>query len=61
MHDNEARCAIEGITLRVRLDLVDEVAVGDFVLVHAGYAIHKLAEPEALETLALLREAGSLE
>ena len=58
LNGKEARCAVEGITLRVRMDLVEEVQVGDFVLVHAGFAIYKLEEPDALETLALLREAG---
>ncbi|KAF5055089.1 HupF/HypC family protein [anaerobic digester metagenome] len=39
----------------VRLDLVD-VAVGDFVLVHVGYAIQKLSKEEALETRAVFQE-----
>ncbi len=47
--------------LRVRLDLLDEVSLGDYVLVHAGFAIERLDESEALETLRLLEEAGQLE
>lgn len=39
--------------------LADDVAVGDYVIVHAGFAISRLDEEEALETLALMREAFS--
>jgi len=39
----------------VRLDLVD-VGVGDFVLVHVGYAIQKLSREEALETREIFRQ-----
>jgi hydrogenase expression/formation protein HypC len=39
----------------VRLDLVD-VEVGDYVLVHVGYAIQKLSKEEALETRAVFQE-----
>lgn len=57
-HENRARCVVGGLSLQVRLDLVEEVEVGEYVLVHAGFAISKLEEPDALETLALLKEAG---
>ena len=39
----------------------DEVSVGDYVIVHAGFAISKLDEEEAMRTLELLRELGELE
>ena len=39
----------------------DEVSVGDYVIVHAGFAISKLDEEEATRTLELLRELGELE
>lgn len=45
-----------GVKRDVRLDLVEDAAVGDYVLIHAGYAIQKLSEEEAAETIALLRE-----
>ena len=38
--------------------LVPDATVGDYVLVHAGYAINVLDEEEAQETLELLREIG---
>lgn len=41
--------------------LADEVNVGDYVIVHAGFAISLLDKQEALETLALMRETFSPE
>jgi len=45
-----------GASVQIRTDLLDDVKVGDYVLVHAGFAIQKVNEDEALETLRLLRE-----
>ncbi len=47
-----------GAALRIRTDLLEEVDVGDYVLVHAGFAIERVDEDEARETLALLRKLG---
>lgn len=41
--------------------LADEVKVGDFLIIHAGFAISKLDEDEARETLELMREHFSEE
>ena len=38
------------------LDILDDVKVGDFVIVHAGFAIEKLDKEEAEKTLALIKE-----
>lgn len=46
---------LDGITRRVRVDLLERAAIGDYVLVHAGVAIAVVDEAEALETLSLLR------
>lgn len=46
----------EGVTRKVRTDLLDNPAVGDYVLVHAGMAIAKVNEEEAQATLSLVRE-----
>lgn len=53
-----------GVRRGVGLHLVEDVQIGEYVIVHAGFAISKLDEKEAQETLALLREmaeAGSVE
>ena len=50
-----------GITREVQLDFVPEVAVGDYVIVHVGFALSRLDAEEAERTLELLREMGALE
>jgi hydrogenase expression/formation protein HypC len=45
-----------GVHREIGLQLVPDAKLGDFVLVHAGFAIQKLDEQEALETLRLLEE-----
>ena len=58
-----AICAIDGVRREASLMMVDDVAVGDFVLIHAGFAIEKLDQEDAEQTLALFREvlaAGGL-
>lgn len=47
----------DGISREIRLDIVDHwPAVGDYVIIHAGFAIHSLVAEEALKNIALLRE-----
>lgn len=48
---------VDGVRRQASLMLVDNARVGDYVIVHAGYAISILDEASALESLALLREA----
>jgi hydrogenase expression/formation protein HypC len=50
----------DGISKEVRLDVVDHWPnIGDYVIIHAGFAIHSLIEEEALKNLALLRELAA--
>ena len=56
----EATVEQGGLTTRVRLDLLEEAQVGDYVLVHAGFAIERLRPQEAEETLELWRELDAL-
>ncbi len=51
-----AEVSVGGAVFRAGLQMVDDVAVGDYVLLHAGFAIEKLKEEDALETLRLLKE-----
>jgi hydrogenase expression/formation protein HypC len=54
---NQARADIGGVVREISLELVDRPAeVGDYVLVHAGFAIRRLDEEDAKETLRLMRE-----
>jgi len=53
---------IDGVQKEASLKLLDEpVEIGDYVIVHAGFAISKLDEKYAEETLQLMREVFSVE
>jgi hydrogenase expression/formation protein HypC len=56
--DAMARIDMDGVTKCVSVALIDEIAVGDYVVVHVGYALAKIDPDEAERTLALLREAA---
>jgi hydrogenase expression/formation protein HypC len=47
---------VEGTQREVSLLLQEDTRVGDYVIVHAGFAIQKIDEEEALETLRFLRQ-----
>ena len=57
----EAEAEIGGIGRRISLWLTPEAKVGDYVLVHTGYAINVLDQEQAEETLSLLREIAQSE
>jgi hydrogenase expression/formation protein HypC len=61
IEDKEADVEIGGITRRISLWLTPEARVGDYVLVHTGYAINVLDQQQAEETLSLLREIAKAE
>ena len=56
IEDKEAEVEIGGITRRISLWLTPEAKVGDYALVHTGYAINILDQEEAQETLKLFEE-----
>jgi hydrogenase expression/formation protein HypC len=51
-----ADVSVGGAIFRAGLQMVENVRAGDYVLLHAGFAIEKLNEEDALETLRLLKE-----
>jgi len=51
-----AKVSFGGVLKDVSLAYVPEAGVGDYVIVHVGFALNRLDEAEALETLALLEE-----
>lgn len=53
---NDGVAEAGGIRKNVRLDLIEDVCIGDYILIHTGYAIEKLDEREALETLELIKK-----
>lgn len=50
-----------GLRKRISLELVDGIAVGDYVIVHVGYALQRLDPQEAERTLALFAAAAGAE
>jgi len=52
----EAEVEIGGVVRRASILLTPDVKVGDYVLLHTGYAINTIDEEEAQETLKLFRE-----
>ncbi len=53
-----ARVEVGGVRKECSLALVDDVGIGDYVVLHVGYAIQRLDPGEAERTLALFAEAG---
>ncbi|HJA66199.1 MAG TPA: HypC/HybG/HupF family hydrogenase formation chaperone [Candidatus Mediterraneibacter cottocaccae] len=51
-----ASCDTGGLTQSVRIDFIEDALPGDYVMVHAGFAIEKMSEKEAKENLELLEE-----
>jgi len=54
-----AKVGFGGVTRQVFLDFVPEAGVGDYVMVHVGFAISKIDEEEARRTYELLEEMGA--
>lgn len=58
--ENEmATIDVDGVKRSASLMLMEDAAVGDYVIVHAGFAIKKLDEESAMETIRLLKEAAA--
>ena len=51
-----ARVSLDGVTKVISMALLDDVAVGDYVILHVGFALSKLNAAEAERTLAMIRE-----
>lgn len=56
-----AKVEVGGVRRNVNTALLDEVRIGDYVLIHVGFAMSKVDEAEARKTLALMQELGMYE
>ena len=56
--EDKAVVDLAGVRKEISLALVEGVAIGDYVIVHVGYALNKLDPEEAEKTLALFAEIG---
>ena len=50
-----------GVRKEISIALLDDVSIGDFVIVHVGYALNRLDRDEAAKTLAMLADMGELD
>ena len=50
---------VDGVQRTASLLLVEDAVVGDYVIVHAGFALHKIDEADAMESLRILKEAAA--
>ncbi len=62
-HEGLRKCMVDfgGVQREACLDFVPEAKVGDYAVIHVGFAISLVSEQEAQETLELLREIASVE
>ena len=58
--DHIATIDVDGVQRKASLLLIEDPRIGDYVIVHAGFAIHKIDEKAAMESLKILREAAAL-
>ena len=56
INSGTARVSVGGAEYNAALDLIDDVRVGDYILLHSGFAIQKIDEDQAMETMRLLNE-----
>ncbi|GAC1446016.1 MAG: HypC/HybG/HupF family hydrogenase formation chaperone [Pyrinomonadaceae bacterium] len=63
MENRIAKVDVGGVRRNVNVGMLDEneVSIGDFVLIHVGFAMTKIDEREAAETLRILKEIGQYE
>ena len=59
INNNKAKVSVGGVIYNSSLDLIDDVKIGDYVLLHAGFAIEKIDKNEAETTLKMIKEAFS--
>ncbi len=58
---NKGVVELSGVQKEVSLNLLTNVKVGDYLIIHAGFAIEKLNEKEAKKTLTIWKEIGNLQ
>jgi hydrogenase expression/formation protein HypC len=56
-----AKVEVGGVRRNINIGMLDETRIGDYVLIHVGFAMSRIDEREAEETLRALKEMGSYE
>ncbi|MGQ2182288.1 HypC/HybG/HupF family hydrogenase formation chaperone [Bradyrhizobium barranii] len=57
--DEMAIVSIDGVSKEISVALIENLAVGDYVIIHVGFALTKIDPEEAMRTLELLRELSA--
>ncbi|MET3970976.1 hydrogenase expression/formation protein HypC [Bradyrhizobium sp. JR7.2] len=57
--DEMAIVSIDGVSKEISVALIENLAVGDYVIIHVGYALTKIDPEEAMRTLKLMRELSA--
>lgn len=58
INGNEAIAEANGVRRTIRVDFIREPKVGDFIIAHAGFAIERMSETQALENLRAIQEVA---
>lgn len=58
VENNIAKVDVGGVRRNINTGMLDDTKVGDYVLIHVGFAMSKIDEHEAEETLRILKEIG---
>ncbi|SHJ26821.1 Hydrogenase maturation protein HypC [Clostridium cavendishii DSM 21758] len=61
LHEDEAIVCYKGVSIQVNMSLLEEVKLGDYVLVHAGCAIEKMDKIQGEKTKELFEQIFSIE
>lgn len=56
VNDKMGKAEIGGVLREVNLSFMEDIKIGDYILMHAGFAIQKMDEEEAMKTLTLINE-----
>jgi hydrogenase expression/formation protein HypC len=59
--DDMARVSIDGVGKIISVALIEDLKIGDYVIIHVGYALTRIDPDEAQRTLALLAELGAIQ
>jgi hydrogenase expression/formation protein HypC len=60
IEEDMAEVSIGGTILNAGLQMVENIKIGDYVLLHTGFAIQKISEDEAMETIKILKKMNDL-
>ena len=61
VENNIAKVDVGGVRRNINTGMLDDTQVGDYVLIHVGFAMTKIDEQQAEETLRILKEIGEYE